>query len=91
MRKPRTRAERAEAEYKARALFFRRVALLGGWDDAWQFGYFGPKSGEPGGQLYTNLVHYMRSGAAPFGAKDDERAVYAALANRLGPLAPRGF
>jgi hypothetical protein len=90
MRKPRTRAERDEAKYKARELFFRRATRLKSWDEAWDFAYRGPQAIHEGGPLYTNLVYFMRGGT-PFGADDEQVSLYNELVKRLGPLAPRGF
>ncbi len=91
MRKPRTRAERAEAASKAKAFFFRRLTQLRSWEEVWSFANRGPTAAEPGGQLYTNLAYFMRAGGAGDAARDDEIAAYGELKNRLGPLKPIGF
>jgi len=91
MRKPRTLAEKTEARSRARARFFAAARALTSWDHAWDFAYGGPRAIDDGGNLYTNLVYFMRGGIVPDGVDDEQVALYRELVQRFGNLTPRGF
>jgi hypothetical protein len=69
--------------------FQRGVLLVTSWDEAWDFGVQGPKSGAPGSSFYTNLCYFVRHNSVPLGADDPQVAIYNALVARLGKPTPR--
>jgi hypothetical protein len=90
MKKPRTRAEKAEVSAKARDAFVRSVGTMTTWKEVADFALY---AGVPAGakQLYSNLAYFLGSGGPPFGANDSERSLYEELRKRLGPFTPIGF
>ena len=70
--------------------FQRGAADVASWDEAWEFGAQGPKSGTPGSSFYTNLCYFLRYGSVPLGADGAQLAIYEALVARLGKPKPRG-
>jgi hypothetical protein len=82
--------ETGTARWKEWKSFQQGVALVTSWDQAWEFGVQGPKSGTPGSSFYTNLCYFMRYGSVPLGADDPQVAIYDALVARLGKPPPRG-
>ncbi len=82
-RRPRTRAELADAESRAWEEFNRKLNLIGDFDQARGFGNSGPRSWLPGGQYYTNLMYFLNFGSIPDGASEEACALYRELSARI--------
>jgi hypothetical protein len=85
----RTAAERRQAEFYAEVReeeYFKSTILsLSSIEEAWDFTESGPRSGEPGGTLYTNLGYYLRYGMSPDRARPWEKELHAELGKKLSP------
>ncbi len=83
-RRPRTRRELEADEYRAAIEFERKLELISDLDQAWGLSASGPRSGSPGGLLYTNLAYFLRHDfEIPEGAGQSELRLYSRLLRRL--------
>ena len=85
-RRPRIRRELLiEAdEYRAAIEFERKLELIFDLDQAQGFAASGPRSGSPGGLLYTNLAYFLRHDfQIPEDARASELRLYSRLLRRL--------
>ncbi len=83
-RRPRTIKELEAAEHRAALEFERKLELISDLDEAWGFSASGPRSGSPGGVLYTNLAYFLRHDfEIPEDAGQSELRLYLRLLRRL--------
>lgn len=84
-----TAAERRQAEFyaeiRAEEYFKRSIRSLSDFKEAWDFAQSGPRSGEPGGSLYTNLGYYLYNHQSPDAARAWEQELHAELGKKIWP------
>ncbi len=82
--RPRTRRELETAEHRAAREFERKLELISDLDQAWGFSASGPRSGLPGGVLYTHLADFLRHDfQIPDGVGEGELRLYSRLLRRI--------
>jgi len=89
MAKRKTAAERQQEEFYAEIReeewFKRGVRSLSNFKEAWDFAQYGPRSGQPGGRLYTNLGYYLHQQHSPDAARPWEKELHEELGRKIWP------
>ncbi|WNG13256.1 hypothetical protein [Cystobacter fuscus] len=82
-----TAAERQQAELYAEireeGFFKSSIRSLSSFKEAGDFAQSGPRAGQPGGMLYSNLGYYLYNHQSPDGARSWEKELHAELGKKL--------